>query len=106
MKVDVVHSKYYGKANKALLDDSFYIYCGRPSRFGNPYVVGIDGTRKEVIKKFRDNPESKMLIKRLFKSIRELEQENILLGCYCSPLPCHCDVIKEWLLALDKEEQI
>lgn len=27
-------------------------FIGRPSKWGNPYKIGKDGTRKEVIQKF------------------------------------------------------
>ena len=29
------------------------VYVGRPSRWGNPFVLGRDGTRDEVIAKYR-----------------------------------------------------
>ena len=30
------------------------VYVGRPSKWGNPFVIGRDGTREEVIAKYRD----------------------------------------------------
>lgn len=34
---------------------SFYdVYCGRGSLFGNPFKIGRDGDRKQVIQKFRE----------------------------------------------------
>ena len=30
------------------------IYIGRPSPLGNPFVIGRDGDREEVIRKYRD----------------------------------------------------
>ena len=32
--------------------DRFNIYIGRPSKWGNPFIIGRDGTRKEVIDKY------------------------------------------------------
>ena len=29
------------------------VYIGRPSKWGNPFVVGKDGTREEVIGKYK-----------------------------------------------------
>ncbi|MHB8407807.1 MAG: DUF4326 domain-containing protein [Acidiferrobacterales bacterium] len=29
------------------------VYVGRPSKWGNPFVVGRDGSRSEVIQKYR-----------------------------------------------------
>lgn len=62
------------------------IYIGRSSRFGNPYHVGLNGNRAEVIFNYelwlQSNPE-------LIQSIcRELG--NKILGCHCAPeLDCH-----------------
>jgi hypothetical protein len=66
------------------------IYIGRPSKWGNPFELGKDGTRKEVIAKYKEyvlnNPE-------LMAALPELEGK--ILGCWCHPLPCHGDVLVE-----------
>jgi hypothetical protein len=31
----------------------FDIYIGRPSNWGNPFVIGRDGNREQVIEKYR-----------------------------------------------------
>lgn len=64
-------------------------YIGRGSKYGNPFIIGIDGDRKMVIAKFRTYAEW-----RLSKEPNWLDGligKN--LSCYCSPLPCHGDVI-------------
>jgi len=70
--------------------EKYDVYCGRPSRWGNPFEVGKDGTRKEVIEKFEKwlahNSE-------LLKDIGELKGK--ILGCWCAPLPCHCEILAE-----------
>lgn len=68
-------------------------YIGRPSKLGNPYVIGEHGTREEVIAKdeihIRNSPELLAYIKAL--------PENSVLGCWCAPKYCHGDVIvKIW----------
>lgn len=77
---------------------SFDIYIGRPnpshskfskgSIFANPYKIGVDGTRKEVLEKYeqylRNNEE-------LMARIMELDGK--VLGCWCKPAACHGDVI-------------
>lgn len=68
-------------------------YIGRPSVLGNPFVIGRDGSRDEVIDKFevfaRNNAKVLAEIKKL--------QEHDVLRCYCAPLACHGDVIvKLW----------
>lgn len=68
------------------------IFVGRPSKYGNPYVIGRDGTREECIAKFRD------LVKYDRDFIAEIRKhlKGKVLGCYCKPLPCHADVLAEF----------
>lgn len=67
----------------------FDIYVGRPSRYGNPYTIGRDGTRAEVIAKYeawlRSQPELVARVKR--------ELRGKVLSCWCAPLPCHAEVL-------------
>lgn len=60
----------------------------RPSKWGNPFVIGKDGTRKEVIKKYLI-----WILKQpyLMNSLHELE--NKTLGCFCKPKECHGDIL-------------
>jgi hypothetical protein len=32
--------------------EAFNVYIGRPGKWGNPFVIGKDGTRAEVIAKY------------------------------------------------------
>lgn len=67
------------------------VYIGREGPYGNPFIVGRDGTREVVIKKFRE-----WLLQRpelIEKMRRDLLGKN--LYCYCKPKPCHGDVIIE-----------
>lgn len=68
---------------------SYTHYIGRPSIFGNPFIVGVHGSRKEVIDKYLeyviDNQE-------VLNAIYNLPPDAIL-GCWCKPLICHGDVI-------------
>jgi len=70
--------------------ESYDVYIGRPSKWGNPFTIGKDGTRKEVIEKYRSwikkQPE-------LMDNLSELK--GMVLGCWCSPKPCHGDVLIE-----------
>lgn len=72
------------------------IYVGRPSKWGNPYAIGRDGTREEVIARYRIWLETMIydfdiLHRRL--NIEELRGKDLV--CWCSPLPCHADVLLE-----------
>lgn len=64
------------------------IYIGRPSTWGNPYVIGFDGTRSEVIEKYRTYIQPRVA------EIRE-QLCGKVLGCWCKPLDCHGDVLVE-----------
>lgn len=71
------------------------IYIGRGSIFGNPFVIGKDGTREEVIDQYKNylsRPESVELRDKIY----ELPCYAIL-GCYCKPKACHGDlIVKLW----------
>ena len=68
------------------------VYIGRPGKWGNPFIIGRDGTREQVIEKYREwilsNPK-------LLGDIEELRGKT--LGCYCSPLACHGNILIELL---------
>lgn len=65
------------------------IYIGRGSKWGNQYHIGIDGDRKEVIKKYRAYIWTRS---DLIKCIKP-ELKGKRLGCFCAPLACHGDVL-------------
>lgn len=66
------------------------VYIGRPSKWGNPFVIGEDGNREEVIAKYR---EYILGSKDLMAAIHTLRGKT--LACWCKPLPCHGDVLAE-----------
>ena len=74
-----------------------YVYIGRGSKWGNPFVIGKHGTRDEVIKQYKRYLwESKELM----GSLEELDGKT--LGCFCSPQKCHGDVLiaaRKWQLS-------
>ena len=64
------------------------VYVGRPSIWGNPYVIGKDGTRTEVIKKYRDRLVASP---HLMSQLEDLRGKDLI--CWCSPQACHADVL-------------
>lgn len=62
----------------------------RATKWGNPFRIGRDGWRKEVIEKYRE-----YLLGRpdLLAALPELKGK--VLGCWCKPLACHGDVLAE-----------
>lgn len=68
--------------------ESYDVYIGRPSKWGNPFVIGRDGSREEVIRKYEQWIVQQRL---LLLSLFELRGKR--LGCFCAPLACHGDVL-------------
>lgn len=70
--------------------EKYDVYVGRPSKWGNPYIIGRDGTREECIRKFRNflvrSPE-------LLEALPDLRGKT--LGCFCKPSACHGDILME-----------
>jgi len=68
------------------------VYIGRGSKWGNPFIIGKDGDRAEVIVKYR---AWILDIEYLLEALPELHKRPLL--CYCAPLPCHGNVLLELL---------
>ncbi len=68
--------------------EKYDVYIGRPSKWGNPFSIGKDGTREEVIMKYlkwlRNQPD-------LIASLDELKGKK--LGCWCAPKACHGEIL-------------
>ena len=70
------------------------VYVGRPSKFGNPYEIGRDGSREEVIQKY----EAWLLTADNGLSIDDLLQlKGKDLVCWCAPLACHAEVLLNYI---------
>ena len=65
------------------------VYVGRPSKWGNPFKIGRDGTREEVIEKYREWISKVSFL----EDITELTGKDLV--CWCAPLLCHADVLLE-----------
>lgn len=70
--------------------EPFDVRVDRQSKWGNPFVIGKDGDRFQVIAKYRRwilrQPE-------LIAALPELKDKR--LGCFCHPMICHGDVLAE-----------
>lgn len=71
--------------------EPYDVYIGRPSIFGNPFVIGPDGDRATVIRKYREYLMEKPEL--ITKARSQLRGKT--LGCWCHPQPCHGDVLLE-----------
>jgi hypothetical protein len=70
---------------------SFDIYIGRPSKWGNPFVIARDGSHEQVIDKYRAYVLGNATLLAAAKS----ELKAKVLGCWCAPRSCHGDVLVE-----------
>lgn len=68
-----------------------YVRIDRKSQWGNPFELPADGDRTEVIKNYKEHylPYKPSLL------VKIDDLKGKALGCWCSPLPCHGDVLKE-----------
>jgi hypothetical protein len=89
------------------------IYIGTPSLLGNPYAIGKDGTRQDVIERYRAWLWRQIKLRgEVYRELRRLavksREEDLILICWCK-LPdrqtaCHGDVVKravEYLNSID-----
>jgi hypothetical protein len=71
--------------------EPYDVYIGRPSKWGNPFRIGPDGNRSEVLHKYAlyllQQPD-------LLAALPELRGK--VLGCWCAPLPCHGDILVDF----------
>ena len=84
-------------------------YIGRPSALGNPFVIGRDGTRDEVIAKYREWLKAELakdfggdipctrVQDEYYALAKHAASRDLTLVCWCAPQACHGDVLKEFL---------
>ncbi len=82
MTIKVVHCK----------KEKYDVYIGRGSKWGNPFVIGRDGTREEVIHKYENYFLRNTT---LINALDELKRK--VLGCWCKPKACHGDILIKYL---------
>ena len=77
---------YIGRAGVVFIEGQRY--PKRPSLFANPFKVGRDGTREEVLEKYEVLMRQRLTMAP--NLLRELEGKT--LGCWCKAAACHGDV--------------
>ena len=89
IRTHVVNLHHYtGKKDVITID--------RHTLFGNQFHINDDMSREEVIQAYRSYFYHRLILDWYFK--RELMKlKGQILGCWCKPLPCHGDVIAEYL---------
>lgn len=64
------------------------VFIGRPSKYGNPFIIGVDGTKKEVIAKFEEHMRSHPQLQNYLE-----ELDGKVIACWCrADESCHGDV--------------
>ena len=74
------------------------VYIGRGSAWGNPFVIGKDGDRTEVILKFREYADARLKVD--MNWLKPLVGKD--LNCFCAPLACHGDVLLEMIREMER----
>jgi SH3-like domain-containing protein len=73
--------------------EPYDVRIDRQTRYGNIYILGVHGTRPEVIAKFdhwartSDDPAAVWIREHVI----ELHEKTV--GCWCAPEACHGDVL-------------
>jgi hypothetical protein len=81
-------------------------YIGRPSILGNPFIIGRDGNRTEVIEKYKIYFHERLSNDLQFQNYVILLSQELIrskkldLICWCSPCACHGDIIKKLLMEI------
>lgn len=95
----VVSVSAFGGVEKFVAAGEKNLYVGRPSLLGNPFKLGVDGDRQEVLAKYRAWLWSEVQANsEVAQAIRALP-EDAVLGCWCVSCSnlgeevCHAQVI-------------
>ena len=82
------------------------VYVGRPFVLGNPYVIGHDGSRHDVVDQYRawlrEQYRHDGAVRRALRQLamRYLTDGALTLICWCAPQPCHAEVIRDAVLGM------
>ena len=79
-------TRYIGRAWAGLPDSIYH----------NPFHVGKDGNRDEVLLKFILYWYSPLQLNIRTSALREIKETDVI-GCWCKPLNCHGDIIAGYL---------
>lgn len=78
------------------------VYIGRGTPWGNPFIIGPNGTRDEVISQYKFWLQNQPALVERIK--RDLKGKDLL--CHCKPFACHGDLLLEIANPMNDEAQI
>ena len=87
---------YIGRAGVVFIEGKRY--PSAPSPLANPFKIGRDGTREDVLEKFEAFTRRRLEVSP--QLLRELEGKT--LGCWCKPDACHGDILVKIMLERQK----
>ncbi len=68
--------------------EPYDVLIDRTTKWGNPFIVGVDGDRDEVCDKYEKWLPTQF---HLMDALHELTGK--ILGCWCKPKQCHGDFL-------------
>lgn len=77
-------------------NDRCDVYIGRGGPFGNPYVIGENGDRAEVLRLFKLYFRDRLKRDAPFRD-KVMALKGKTIGCFCHPRDCHGHIIAEFL---------
>lgn len=81
----------YSKRKGAPKPPGYAVLIDRTTSLGNPYVIGRDGNREEVLQQFEAYARDRIRRDANFRAtVRSLLVADLL--CWCAPLPCHGNI--------------
>jgi len=99
--IEVMNGRHLKTAHPAI------VWVDRRSVLGNPFVMKAESEREGSIRNYRawlwsQIKTGNVPVVRELKRLLELEKQlgHIRLACWCSPKPCHADVLVaalEWM---------
>ena len=63
----------------------------RRTRWGNPFRIGREGTRAEVIRRYAAYLQTRPDLLAAVPALR-----GCTLACWCAPAPCHAEVLRNF----------
>ena len=86
------NNEYIGRARIVFINGTRFPQSA--SIWANPFKVGKDGTREDIIIKYETYIKQKLEnSSELTSALKELKNKN--LGCWCKPEACHGDVLSK-----------
>lgn len=87
---DDTNNVYIGRANVVFINGKRYPPTS--SMFANPYKIGKDGNRHQVLEKYEQYMTNKIQSDVIVRD-ELLKLKGKYLGCWCAPEPCHGNVL-------------